>query len=465
MIEKKLIMTDEFLALKKGISSLQWSNAQFVRDYALELEDDNLQMALLFMDRAKELHPKGPLIIKKYDEYKQAIDKGMTGLREELPNSKISLGIKERNEFYNIKGMLKSKLVMFVLFPWAIFCLYQVFFATERYVSQSQVIVRKPDAQATMDTTMALLSGFGVSSGGNDSLLVVAYINSTDMLSYLDNALDLKQHYQQTNIDILSRLEGDATREEFLEYYLNHIDVIIDDMSNVITISTQSFDPEFALKLNNMIVERAEWYINSIGHQLANSQLAFIKKEHKGIESKLQVAKTELLNFQQQYGLLDPEAEGIAIQQITYALVAEISAKKSELKALQSVMSESAPQVISAKVILQALEKQMESERARLSNESKEKQLSVSQIITQSAYLKVNIELATQAYTSSLISYEKSRVEAYRQLQYLITVEASTLPEDNKYPDIYYNILLALVFGLFSFGILSILIATAKEIK
>jgi capsular polysaccharide transport system permease protein len=78
--------------------------------------------------------------------------------------------------------------------------------------------------------------------------------------------------------------------------------------------------------------------------------------------------------------------------------------------------------------------------------------------------LRVAMELALQAYTSSLVSLEKSRIEAYRKLQYLVTVEAPTLPEDESYPDRFYNIALFAIVGLMIFGIMRIVLATIREL-
>jgi capsular polysaccharide transport system permease protein len=78
---------------------------------------------------------------------------------------------------------------------------------------------------------------------------------------------------------------------------------------------------------------------------------------------------------------------------------------------------------------------------------------------------KINLELALQAYTSSQVSLEKSRIEAYRQLKYLVTVESPTEPQDAKYPEVLYNTSLFLAITLMLFGIGRIVIATVSELR
>ncbi|WP_318520993.1 lipopolysaccharide biosynthesis protein [Photobacterium leiognathi] len=360
--------------------------------------------------------------------------------------------------------LTSSPFLVLVIIPTLIFAFYQNFWATERYESQAQVIVQQPDGMATMDTGLALLSGMGMPTSGKDTELVKAYIYSNDMLNYLNKTLDLKAHYSQSTIDYFSRIHNSDSREELLEFYKKHINVYIDDKSGVVNIFSQAFTPDFSLTLTQTIVDRAEWYINSIGHQLAEAQLSFIKGEHQIVENKLEVAQKNLLNFQQRYNLLDPMAEGAAMQQITYTLEGQISEKQAELKGLKNIMSANAPQVITLQNTITALKSQLINERNKLSADS-EKNIPVSEILASYTDLKIKMELALQAYTSSQVSLEKSRIEAYRQLKYLVVVESATHPEQNKYPDVFYNVsLFALIISML-FTIVKIIILTIKELR
>lgn len=368
-------------------------------------------------------------------------------------------------ESFNLSTLLKPSFLSLVIIPTVIFAFYQCFWASERYESQAQVIVQQPDGLATMDTSMALLTGLGVSNSGvSDTELVKAYILSNDMLKYLDDALELRKHYSQSDIDMFSRMSVEDSWESFLEYYQKHIEVYIDAKSGIVHIYSQGFTPSFAHKLTETIVSRAEWYINSIGHQLAEAQLTFIQNEHELIEDKLEQAQSNLLKFQQRYNLLDPMAEGAAMQQITYGLEGQITAKEAELKSLLTIMSERAPQVIAAKNTLSALKLQLTKERSKLSDDSDDN-IPVSEILSRFTDLKIKMELALNAYTSSQVSLEKSRIEAYRQLKYLVVVESAIYPQDSKYPDVIYNLSLFFVVSSMLFFIVKIIISVIKELK
>ncbi|WP_239670710.1 lipopolysaccharide biosynthesis protein [Vibrio variabilis] len=364
-----------------------------------------------------------------------------------------------------VEWVSRRPFIALVLIPTLLFAAYQLFWASERFESQAQVTVQQPDGMATMDASMALLSGLGVSgSQGTDSELVKAYIYSNDMIEYLNRELGMRDHFADTSIDYFSRVHDNDSRETLIEYYKKRVKVEVNVASGVITIFGQAFSPEYAQRLTQTIVNRAEWYINSIGHQLAQEQLTFIQGEHEIVAQKLSDAQTALLGFQQKYNLIDPTAEGAAIQQIAYGLEGQIATKNAELTGLSQIMSAQAPQVQMLQNEIAALEQQLLSERTKLAT-SEGKSFSVSQILATFTDLRVKMELALQAYTASQISLEKSRIEAYRQLKYLVTVESATTPEDNQYPEVVYNVTLFAILASMVFAIGRIILLTIYELK
>ncbi|UUM30035.1 lipopolysaccharide biosynthesis protein [Vibrio japonicus] len=456
-----------FQQLKKQIKPEQFDSVEWLMAKAEQIEADDAALAKRILVRVANL--------KKHQANKKSqivtsvtspgVVKPSVAQQSESAAKKIEVVEQEKPLTHWPKVLKHSYFFWLVVIPTIAFAGYQLLWATERYESQAQVIVQQPDGLATMDASMAILSGLGVSNTGvSDTELVKAYILSNDMLTYLDKTLNLRAHYSQSGIDLFSRTDEDDSWEELLEFYQQHINVYIDSKSSIVHVYSQAFDAEFAHKLTQTIVDRAEWYINSIGHQLAEAQLAFIRQEHQNIESKLEQAQVKLLNFQRRHNLLDPTAEGMAVQQITYGLEGQISAKEAELKGLAAVMSAKAPQVLHTQNQLNALKSQLEKERGKLSDDSA-KVMPLSEILANYTDLKVKMELALQAYTSSQISLEKSRIEAYRQLKYLVVVESATQPEESKYPDSSYNISLFAALAAMLFVIIKIIFSTIRELK
>lgn len=471
----------DFIELKEKLSEQQWFDPEYLLNFAKKVESSYPELSLRVMRRVKllnnQLTKKLQHVVdnrKKSEGVEQKKSESVgseTHHNEQYGNNELQhTESKRQQNIENLsddinkeKRFYKSPIVALVVIPWALFLIYQTLIASPRYVSESKVIVEQPDSMATMDTGMALLSGLGVKPTGTDAELVKAFIYSADLIDYLDENLDLKNHYSSSDADFISRLSSSSSREDFYAYFEKHVEVNVDQKSQVISVKTQGFTPEFAQSLNELIVERAEWYINQIGNKLAKEQLKFIQNEHELVEERIRTTKKQLLEFQNKYGLLDPEAEGMAIQKIAYSIESLIAERQAKLKALKGVMSDTAPPVTTIVNEINALEEQLKSERNRLTDT--ESGQSVSEILSKFADMKIDLELALKAYASSQISLEKSRVEAYRQIKYLVVVESPTLAEDSSYPKVLYNLALLAVVLLMLFGIGKIIYSTIHEIS
>jgi capsular polysaccharide transport system permease protein len=465
-----------------ALSPEQQHSPAFLIQKAEELESVDLPLAYRIMQRVKGLvsddsidHRLEELRAKmnsKHSDYMRASS-------EETPLSEMYIKPLTEKLKRQTSSIKKSKLILklrstlgLILVPLFLFSFYQIIWVSERYESQAGLIVKEPDNTSTLDPSMALLTGLGANSSNTDTELIKAFIHSNDMLLFLEMQLGINEHFSDTYIDYFSRLEKNASAESRLAYYIDKVNVEIDDKSGVIRVFSQAFSPEFAQKITQQIINRAEWFINEISHELGKKQLVFVQKEHALTEQRLQKAKARLLTFQRKYNLLDPEAEGLAVQEVTYGLEAKIAMKQAELSTLQSSMSKTAPSVMSAKSELISLRAQLEMQRSKLtrgllsaSTDNENTNDSVGEMLSKFTDYKIDMEFALQAYSASKVSLEKSRIETYRQIKYLMVLEAPMLPQETKYPDFIYNISLFLVLQLMLIGILKILLATVEELK
>ena len=454
---------EKFQQFRKSISPKEFRSILFLTQKARSLKEEDPELSKRIMFRVRNLKAQNKA--KKADVKTEPKIAREDKTQVETSNEEKLQAVTANSKLSWLDKFKNSPFLSLVVLPTLIFAFYQMVWATDRYESQAKVTVQQPDGAATMDASMAILSGLGVSNTStSDTELIKTYIYSNDMLDYLQKEIDLRSHYGDSSIDMFSRLGTDDSQEDLLKFYLNHVKVEVNDKSGVVSIFIQAFTPDYSQLLATTIVKRAEWYINSIGHQLAEAQLEFIRGEHQLVENKLNQAQADLLTFQQRYNLLDPAAEGAAMQQITYQLEGQLSGKEAELKGLQAVMSPTAPRVLAVKNEINALKRQLDNERGRLA-QSGEEMRPVSEIMATFTDFKIKVELALQAYTSSQVSLEKSRIEAYRQLKYLVVVETATLPQDSKYPEVFYNVSLFALLAAMIFAIGRIIQSTIRELK
>lgn len=342
-----------------------------------------------------------------------------------------------------------------------IFCIAVLYFGvmvSDRYVSRADVLVKQADQIKMLPEALSIL-GVGGSSH-QDMLLIQDYLQSWDLLSTLDRELDLKGHYQSHQADFFSRLSGDASREDFIEYYRKHLTLHLDDLSGVLTIELQTFDPDYSQRVVTLMLKESEQFINRLGHKMALDQLAFVEKEADRAYQRVQTEKNKVLAFQNSHQLLSPESTSSAQVGVINQIEAELVRQQTELKRLKSYMKSTAPQVVAVETSVNALNKQLQQEQGKLTGVDKD---AMNEITASYQEVQARASLAADFYKTSLISLEQARVEAYRKIKHLLVISQPTLADKAEYPRRLYNlatvgVLLCLFYGLVVMGL-----ATLRE--
>lgn len=353
----------------------------------------------------------------------------------------------------------KRPYLVFVLVPILLMAIYYAGFATDRYLSEATLIVEQ-DSPAPTGLDLGLFS-LGGSASLTDAQLVKSFIESNSMLEHLDETLQLREHYSQRRIDPISRLSNEASREKFLAFYLHHTEVTIDDTALTVNLSVQAFDREFAQKLGEAIVERAERFVNDVSQSLAREQVAFMNQELEAAHRRLQEATAELVAYQKQNELLSVEIETQAASQIIAGLQNQLASERTALKSLLSYLNSDAAEVRSAQAQIRALETQIDQERRRQVGGSSATALN--EMLLKNKELELAVELASQLNQTGLQSLESARLEASRKVKFLVSVSAPTLPDDSKRPRRLYILISAFVLLNVLYLIGTLLVATIKD--
>lgn len=344
-----------------------------------------------------------------------------------------------------------------VLLPWMLCALYFGGVASDRYVSEASFMIEKNDGAS------AAVGGFSIlgitPQAGNDQRILETFIQSPDMLNYLQDHLDLRSHYT-TKPDILSRLSSDASYEDFLAYYRDHISIAFDLESGMLNLEVQGFTPQYTQQLTQNILQHSEAFVNEISHHLANEQQAFVQKEVINAEARLRAATAALLAFQSKYGLLSASEQGAALSGIVNELQSELARNQTELQTLTAYLNNSSPKVVTLKHKIAAIETQLTKERMRLANNDG---IALNDLMAQQSALQLDLQLATEAYSATLLALEKARTEASRKIKQLVVVSSPQLAQDATYPKAGYNLTNILLLLLMAFALVRMARATIRE--
>jgi len=341
----------------------------------------------------------------------------------------------------------------------AIVCYYTLI-ASPRYVSESQFVVKKFGSnEIPLSGLIAMTSS---SPSTRDALILQKYIQSRSMAVALEQSIGLKQHYQSPQWDWFSRLTGNGSVEQYHAYYQTHITVHYDEMSEVLMVEVQAFEPNFSLKVANQIIKISETLINKLGQKMVKQQLDYAQQDVDRAYKELKKYQTRLIQFQDKFKLYNPEQQGSVLLGAISELEAEIIKEETTLKSLSAFMRADSADIIATKRQLDALKAQLAHEKNRLTNQE---QQSLNKVNINYQEIKLNSQLAADLYKSSLASLEVIRSDAFRTLKHLLVIEHPSLAQEDKYPRRLYSIFTWFISMLLIYGVFKMIVAVIKEHK
>lgn len=390
--------------------------------------------------------------LPEIEELNKKNDQPKSSIKERLLNNKWCK-LAQKNLLHRQAGRWFASIV---IVPWSIAATYYTGFVSERYVSEASFMIEQSNSNAP---SMDGLSLFGVAPQTNNDLRILeTFIRSPDMLYYLDQKLELKKHYEQA--DLISRLGSEASYEGFLQFYRDHMRVRLNETSGMLELELQSFDPDYAKSLAELVLERSEAFVNEISHNLADEQLKYVQQEVELAEQRLKQFTAQLVAFQNETGLLSVADQGLALSGIMNELQAELVRNQTELQTLTSYLNDSSPQVIALNQRIDALQKQLDKEQNRLADSEN---TTLNDLAARQQELQLDLDLATQAYASALVALEAARTEASRKLKQLVVVSSPHLSEEAKYPRVAYTLTNILLVLLAIYALVRMMRSTIRE--
>jgi capsular polysaccharide transport system permease protein len=354
----------------------------------------------------------------------------------------------------------KLLLLGLVLAPMLLGLLYFFTLAQDRYVSTSVITVRRASQDAASASGLAmLLSGTG-SASTEDVRYLRDYVHSLGLLRKLDAELDLRAHYEQAPRDPFYRLWPDSSQEWMLEYWRSRVSVDLHEMSGLLTLRVQGFEPDYAQRINRALLRESESFVNEISQRIARDQMAFVQGELDRAAQALQAARTAVMAFQTEHEILDPIGQAQAAGVLTAELRAQLAKVEAELRTKLTYLNTDAPDIVALKAQAQALRLQAQQE-ARGATQPKPGALN--RLAVEYQELRTKATFAEDAYKTALTVVERTRLETSQKLKSLVVIEPPTRAETAEYPRRLYSLFSLLVACLLVYTAVRLTVATINE--
>ena len=331
------------------------------------------------------------------------------------------------------KSLKKSKpkflSVALLLLPIALSGVYFFGIARNRYVVQSDFVVRKADdSVGTTTSGLAALLGGGNQSSLEDARFLDLYLESPQVLIDLKRTFDFNAAYARTGLDIFAGIQEGATREKQDLFFKRQVVVQLEEVSGIITLKTIGLDPKTAFRLNKFLLEKADEFVNRLNQEINRQQLEFTASEVDKAERRVQKASNNIKNFQDKNEVIDPVGEASS----SSAAIAALEQELGKLKVLEATKRRqfkdpNDPEVQLVTDQVDELQKQIKVERLKLVSPSGR---DLSRKTAEAERLKSELTFATDLYQATLTAAERTRVESLRKQKFMAVLSSPQMPEE-----------------------------------
>tara|TARA_R110001583_G_scaffold127562_1_gene279202 strand:+ start:2644 stop:3729 length:1086 start_codon:yes stop_codon:yes gene_type:complete len=335
---------------------------------------------------------------------------------------------------------------------------YWSLIATDRYISEANVVLESPDISASSFNFSSILSGGG---GSKDLLLLRDHLLSVDMLKKLNAEFDLRSHYANTEVDFFSRLDNkDAPLEIFHNYYLSRIEAVMDDYSGVLRIRVHAFDPQTAHKIATALLLEGEKHMNNMGQRLASEQVGFIETQVEILANRLNDSREAILEYQNKHGLISPAGTVESLTTVVASLESELSQLKTQKTVLNTYQSSSSPDMLRLDSEIDAIQQQITAEQSRMATTSGG---ALNRISAEYETLQLKTKFSLDLYSNALAALENTRVEAIRKLKQVSILQTPTIPEYSIEPRRSHNIAVFTILAILASIITHLISAIIRD--
>jgi capsular polysaccharide transport system permease protein len=353
--------------------------------------------------------------------------------------------------------------VLCVLIPSLLSFCYYFFIASDLYTSESSFIIRSPDRQSSSSGLNLILRSAGFSRAQDDSYAAEAFITSRDALNQLEKRLHISKQYASTEVDFINRYGGlfeDKSFESLYKYYKEKINIKTDTTTAISTLKVKAYTPQAAYAINEQLLHMSEQLINNINNNARKDLITFAEDEVRKAGAQANDAAQALTRYRNRNRVFNPEGQSTQVLNQITKLQDQLVQAKMQLAQVQSLAPDNA-QIAPLRVQIKVLEQEIQNQK---SNVVGDKQSFTSQS-GNFQRLTLEKELADKQLAAAMTSLEQARNDVIRKQLYLERVAKPNIPDAALEPKRLKGFVATLLLGLITWGILSMLLAGAREHK
>jgi len=331
--------------------------------------------------------------------------------------------------------------------------------AADRYVSSTAFSVRNADTSSALQ----LLSGIGqlgMSSSSSDTDILYQFIQSQELVSTIDEALDLRKIWSKADPqrDPVFAYHAPGTIEDLMRYWPRMVKVYNDSGTGIINVQVQAFTPQDAQTIAQMIYDDSSEMINRLSAIAREDATRYAREDRDEALERLKIARTALTAFRNRTQIVDPAASVQNQMGLLSSLQTQLAETLISRATLQDTVPANDPRLLQEDRRIEVIKAQIALERKNLglgTSTSGDDPTAFANLVGEYERLAVEQQFAEQTYTAAMAAYDAAAAESRRQSRYLAAHVNPTLAQASEQPQ---RLMLLALVALFAFLLWSIVL-------
>lgn len=335
--------------------------------------------------------------------------------------------------------------------------------AVDQYASIIGFSVHKEESSSPSD----LLGGLSQLSGASsiDTDILYNYIQSQELVAAVDRELNLRALYSANyDQDPVFSLKPDASIEELVDYWYRIVKIVYDPGTGLIELRVLAADPETARTIATMIFDKSSEMINRLSAIARDDTTRYAGEQLDLALEQLKKAREATTAFRSRTQIVDPSADIQGQMGLLNTLQAQLASALIEYDLLRETTRDGDPRLAPAQSRIDVIRVRIDEERQKFGAGGKGPGgEDYATLVAEYERLTVDREFAEASYKAALSAYDVALAEAQRKSRYLAAHVGPTLAETAQYPQREVLMLVAALFLMLAWAVLSLVYYSIRD--